>query len=260
MYSYRSIYFDDEPRLDRAIDIFPATREAGPVGLFFVHGGGWFAGTRGVYHPMMRAFAAEGIECASVAYRLTPGSLGHQIEDVREGLRIYLADRAERQLPQRVVMAGCSAGAHLALMAVLAQNGESLWKNVPGLAVQAPALSFVPWEEIFPPIWSTMQRVIGIPYEENPTLYEQASPIRLIRTGMPPVLILHAEHEHMFPLEIAEEFQRVALGKGVQVAIKHYRRAEHGFFYALDRKVQREAFADILAFVRQFSAVRPIGR
>lgn len=201
----------------------------------------------------MRAFTKEGIECASVAYRLTPGSLSQQIDDVREGLRIYLEDRAARQLPPQVVMAGCSAGAHLALMAVLGQGGESLWENVRGVSVQSPALTFVPWEDIFPQIWSTMQRVIGTSYEENPALYEKASPIRLIRKGMPPVLILHAENEHMFPLEIAEQFQRTALAAGVDVTIKHYRRAEHGFFYALDRKVQNEAFADILTFVRQCS-------
>ncbi len=254
MFSYRSIYFDDSPQADRALDIFPATGAAGPAGLFFVHGGGWFAGTRGVYHPIMRAFAKEGVECASVAYRLTPGSLGRQIDDVREGLRIYLEDRASRQLPPQVVMAGCSAGAHLALMAVLDEGGESLWENVLGLSMQAPALSFVPWDEIFPPIWSTMQKVIGTSYEENPKLYERASPIRLIRKGMPPVLILHAEREHMFPLEIAGEFQRIASGEGIEVTIKQYRSAEHGFFYALDRKVQREAFADILAFVRRFSS------
>jgi len=254
MYRYRSIYFDDPPQPDRALDIFPTARKAGPVGLFFVHGGGWFAGTRGVYHPIMRAFAHEGIECASVAYRLSPGSLWQQIDDVREGLRIYLEDRTARQLPPHVVMAGCSAGAHLALMAVLGEGGEPLWESVPGVSVQAPALSFVPWDEIFPQIWSTMQRVIGTSYEENPSLYERASPIRLVRKGMPPVLILHAEHEHMFPLEIAEQFQRTALAEGVEVMIKHYRHAEHGFFYALDRKSQKQAFADILAFVRSCSS------
>lgn len=250
MYRYHSIYFDDPPKADRALDIFLTDAMPDPVGLFFVHGGGWLAGTRGIYHQIMRAFTKEGVECASTAYRLAPGSLFQQIEDVREGLRIYLQDRAARQLPPQVVIAGCSAGAHLALMAVLEPGNEDLWENVLGLCVQAPALTFVPWQEIFPQIWGTMQRVVGKTYEESPALYQRASPIHHVRAGMPPVLILHAEHEHMFPLEIAQDFQAAAGLAGSTVEIKHYRRAEHGFFYSLERAAQRQAFSDILSFVR----------
>lgn len=53
MYSFRSIYFDDPPVPDRALDIFPVENPAQGPGLFFVHGGGWGAGTRGVYREAL---------------------------------------------------------------------------------------------------------------------------------------------------------------------------------------------------------------
>lgn len=233
------------------MDIFPLDGEDGGIGLFFVHGGGWKAGTRGVYHSIMREFARNGVECASTEYRLGPGELFAQISDVREGLRIFLADRAARSLSPKVVLTGCSAGAHLALMAALEPGGRAEFQeNIVGVSIQAPALSFEPWEDIFPPIWQAMQEVVGSPYEDAPDLYQRASPMRCLHRDMPPVLILHAEYEHMFPLEMAQEFQRQAKGLGRNVEIKHYPRTEHGFFYSLDRWQQKQAFHDILAFIQ----------
>lgn len=252
MYSFRSIYFDDPPVPDRAIDIFPLDHPPPEPGLFFVHGGGWSGGTRSVYHQIMRAFGMQGIECASTAYRLSPGSLFSQIEDVREGLTIYLDDRERRGLCRRTVIAGCSAGAHLALMAALGptpRNDPS--EAIAGISVQAPALTFEPWEDMFPQIWQSMQKAVGRPHSEAPELYRKVSPIRHLTEGMPPILILHAENEHMFPLDKALKFQEAAERVGGEVEIKQYPRTEHGFFYSLDRWQQKQAFEDILAFIRK---------
>jgi len=252
MFAYRSIYFDDPPEQDLALDIFEADGTCAGVGIFFVHGGGWGAGTRGVYHQMMRAFGREGIESASVAYRLTPGSLFFQIDDVRTGLRIYLDDRASRGLSRRVVLHGCSAGAHLALMAALdSHTPDDLRAGIVGISVQAPALTFEPWTDILPSIWSAMQKAVGRPFAEAPELYAQASPIRHLHKNMPPVLILHSENEHMFPLRIARQFQEDASRINASVEIKIYPNVEHGFLYGMDRWQQQKAYEDILAFLRK---------
>ena len=95
-----------------------------------------------------------------------------------------------------------------------------------------------------------MQEAVGPRYEKAPNLYRLASPMRCLHRDMPPVLILHAEYEHMFPLEIALEFQCRAKGLGRNVEIKHYARTEHGFFYSLDRWQQKQAFNDLLTFIQ----------
>lgn len=253
MFSYRSLYFDDPPLAGRALDIFPPDGRDSGTAVFCVHGGGWSSGSRAARHGIMREFGRYGIECASTDYRLAPGELFHQIEDVREGLRIFLRDRRERGLNPRVVMQGGSAGGHLALMVALSageEGGEDVRSSISGVAVQAPALTFEPWPDIFPPIWSSMQKAMGHAFTENPHPFEKASPMRHLHAGMPPILILHAEHEHMFPLDIALEFQRKARQLGGSVDIRQYERVEHGFFYSLERRQQKQAFQDILDFLR----------
>ena len=60
---------------------------------------------------------------------------------------------------------------------------------------------------------------------------------------------MEAENEHMFPSAMTREIVRRHNEMNIPSEWKVYRDAEHGFFYNLDRAVQREAFEDILRFV-----------
>ncbi len=245
MITFRSIYFDASPREGRILDIFEAAPHTRPhVSLFFVHGGGWKAGTRAVFHQIALAYSSLGFDCASTDYRLGGVTIEDQVSDVRQGLSLFVEDLRQRNRPTDIVLLGSSAGAHLALLSALQPDPPCA---VAGLCVQAAPFTFEPWTDIFPAIWADMQTIVGESYPSP--LYREASPIHYVQPGMPPVFALHSQNEHMFPLSLTEQFIDKAKACGARAEYKIYEATEHGFFYALDRRQQKEAFDDILTFI-----------
>lgn len=251
MIPFRSIYLDDSAVPGRILDIFEPTASSRDVALFFVHGGGWQAGSRTGYHPIALAYRALGFECASTDYRMNGTKVFDQITDVQESLQVFAHDLIARGRRPDIAVIGESAGAHIAALAVLTTPAQAPAYRVTAVCLQATPFTFKPWPDIFPAIWADMQRAIGTPYEADPALYHQASPIAHLRPGLPPIFALHAADEHMFPLDLTEQFATQARELGNTVEIKTYPRVEHGFFYNLDRWQQREAFDDILSFVER---------
>ncbi|MDD2707393.1 MAG: alpha/beta hydrolase [Verrucomicrobiae bacterium] len=262
-FKYHSFYFEKNIIEGRAIDIFEPEKASSDIGIFFVHGGGWRGGTRSGLHKLMRSFNAEGFICATTDYRLSPkNTLFDQITDIRHGYGIFLDFLRAKQRPEKTFVIGVSAGAHLAALLTAALPGEcgeqldfgecksGRWAVPIGAALQATPVTFEPWEDIFPHIWSSMQDIVGSPYEEAPELYQRVSPIRYVNRKTPSIFFLEAANEHMFPLEKTLEFINKMTSMGRRAEYKVYKNVEHGFFYDTCRRQQREAFADILAFIR----------
>jgi acetyl esterase/lipase len=263
-FSYESVYFDNPIQPGRAMDIFMPEKITRDVSLFFIHGGGWVAGSRDNYHKIMRGFNAEGYICTSVDYRLCNDSIHllDQLGDLRHAYDIFISRLKNLNRPLKILTHGTSAGAHLCAlisMAAPGQCGEKLeyngrklnneWIRPIGTTLQATPVLFEPWEDIFPAIWTCMEKVIGIPYSENPELYRKAAPINYVNANTCPVFHLHAEDEHMFPLRYILEFKEKMEKIGRRCECRVYTNAEHGFFYDLTRRQQNEAFADILNFI-----------
>ena len=133
-----------------AYDFFPATGDiSSPAPLLvWVHGGAWRFGTNqalrdtilrtpGGEQPntqalMRAAFQQAGWAVASINYRyshqaLFPGAL----HDVKEAVRFFRANAHEFGIdPQRIAVAGGSAGGHLSMM--VAHTGDSAADDVSG--------------------------------------------------------------------------------------------------------------------------------
>jgi acetyl esterase/lipase len=261
-FEYKSIYFDEPIVTDRAVDIFVPGKITREVALFFVHGGGWQAGSRAGYHKILRAFNAEGYVCATTDYRLSGVTISQQVADVRRGYEVFLSELEALGRPKKVAVYGGSAGAHLAALLALSLPGEcgepkseeglsglsGKWIRPIGAALQATPVRFDPWEDIFPHIWRDMQKAAGDTYENNPGLFRKLAPINHISAESPPMFFLEAENEHMFPHEYILDFLDLLRAAGGSGKSKIYTKAEHGFFYDLTRRQQKEAFADLLEF------------
>ncbi len=109
------------------VDVFvPATEgraDAGarqPVIIFF-HGGGWAKGSRDTYGFAGRAFASQGFVTVIAGYRLVPeGRYPVFMEDAAAAVRWTRANiAAQGGDPDNIVLAGHSAGAHIALLLAL---------------------------------------------------------------------------------------------------------------------------------------------
>ena len=263
MFSYTGYYLDDEVVPNRAFDLFMPEKVTQKTALFFIHGGGWGAGTRSEYHPIMRAYCERGFVCGSADYRLLapgrPGKLSSvdQLGDVREAFDGFVSVLKKHRIPPRIAVFGTSAGAHLAsllLCALPGECGEKCTLKHPevrpacGLLQSLPA-TFEPWPEAYPAMWGMMERAAGGVYEEEPEKFRNVSLTRFIRPDNPPLFLMQSGFEGLFPNYLNSPLLRKHEKWGIPSRVKTYKCAEHGFFYSLARPVQREAFEDIIDFV-----------
>ena len=265
-FEFKSYYFDDPIVPGRAVDVMLPRSVSRDIALFFVHGGGWTGGSRANYHAIMRAFNRKGFVCASTDYRLcVPGgstTILDQITDIRHGYCLFADFLMNSGRPVKIIVNGSSAGAHLAALLALASPGKcgeaikfkgmDIVEWIPPVAavLQATPVFFEPWPDIFPRGWTAMQTAMGVPYKGNAKLYRKVAPYNYISKSSCPVFFMEAECEHMFPLKFIVQFIKKMRSIGRRAEYKSYSNAEHGFFYDVTRRQQKEAFADILQFIQ----------
>lgn len=95
--------------------------------IVYLHGGGWVLGTLDVFDATVREIAAAGsLVAVSVDYRLAPEHpFPAAVEDAIAVTRAVLAGQVRGVDPQRVAVAGDSAGGNLAAVVAQQLRGES---------------------------------------------------------------------------------------------------------------------------------------
>lgn len=158
--------------------------------LFFVHGGAWKTGNKGMYVPLGQTFAKLGFGTVVINYRLSPRAKHpDHIEDVAAAFAWTVAHvgryggRADR-----IVVSGHSAGGHL--VSLLATDEQYL-KAVGRSAADIRGVVAVSGVYEIQPKVSLFQTVFG----KDETVCRMASPLTHVKGGLPPFLIAHADTE-----------------------------------------------------------------
>ena len=112
-------------------DLWTPPPGVAPTGLavIYIHGGGWRVGDKDLgTRSFFRRLAAQGHAVLDIAYSLWPeGDIPAMIAEVKEAVLWLKANGSRYSLdPERVVLMGGSAGAHLALLAAFAAEHPSL--------------------------------------------------------------------------------------------------------------------------------------
>jgi acetyl esterase/lipase len=159
--------------------------------LVFFHGGGFRGGSKSrEAKPLLYRLAASGWLCASADYRLAPqasyadalGDAGRAVAWVRRHAEEYGAD------PERVFIAGGSAGAHLAAVLALAGPDAAAGPRA------APSVRGV----------VTLFGYYG-PIRGRDGL---VSPLDLVGPQAPPFLVVHGDNDSLIPVGTARDFAR----------------------------------------------------
>ena len=216
----RDIAFGEAGRRN-FLDIYrPAAEvENAPV-LLQVHGGAWILGKKeeqGV--PLMQHLAAKGWICVAINYRLSPrDSWPAQAVDVkkaihwiRENIAAYGGD------PDYIAITGGSAGGHLTALTALTPNtpewqpgfedaDTSVQLAVPHYGVydfagSTGTKSSTQMRDLFLAKW-----VMKTTWEEDPQVYEDASPILRISPDAPDFFVIHGAHDTLVPVDQARQF------------------------------------------------------
>lgn len=114
----RDVFYTDAKDKLQSLDVHaPAQGEKHPV-IVWIHGGGWKAGDKGSLQKKPKALVEMGFVLVSLNYRFMPAvTVKDMMGDLAKGMRWVREHVAEhRGDPERIVVMGHSAGAHLAAL------------------------------------------------------------------------------------------------------------------------------------------------
>jgi acetyl esterase/lipase len=130
---HQDVVFATMPGTGRKLlcDVWQPPAEVPPSGLavVYLHGGAWCALDKDfATRPLFRHLAAQGHVIVDVAYRVFPETdLPGMVADTKRALVWVKHHAADLQVrPDRIVVAGGSAGGHLALLAAYAPDDPTL--------------------------------------------------------------------------------------------------------------------------------------
>jgi acetyl esterase/lipase len=223
--AYRGLYEGEDPSQGKnKLDLYiPRGRKDFPV-IFFVHGGAWLHGNKnqfGMYSALALCWARQGVGTVSINYRLSPG-IKHP-EHVRDVARAFAW--VHHNIPgyggraDQIFVCGHSAGGHLiALLATdekyLQAEGLGL-KDIRGVIpisgvyrihdIQINA-GLSPPRGARPSNGPNRTAPFSSVFGSDPRVRRDASPLVHLQPGLPPFLVLYADHDMMTLPEMAREF------------------------------------------------------
>ncbi|WP_343728286.1 alpha/beta hydrolase [Duganella sp.] len=172
------------------LDAYLPAGERLPV-VVLVHGGGWKSGYRSEFVPMALRLAQQGFAAVTVSYRLSgEARYPAAVQDVQAAVRWVRDHAAALHIdPERVALAGGSAGGQIAALAGVTGEGVKAVINIDGLSDFTSELA-LKYEDDPDKNPSAAGAWFGGRYAEKTALWREASPIRYVRPGMPAMLFI----------------------------------------------------------------------
>lgn len=262
----RDVAFSDAGRrghLDiyRPADRAPHLGGAGAPVLLQVHGGGWTIGRKDQQGlPLMLHLASKGWVCVAINYRLAPrDAFPAQIVDVKKGIAWVKQHIAEYGGdPDYVVITGGSAGGHLTALAALTPGDPAYQPGFEDADTSVQAA--IPHYGVYDFAGSTglrsaelmrdrflAPRILQTRYDDDPDVFEAASPLLRITPDAPDFFVLHGAHDTLVNVEQARLFvERLRQVGKASVVYAELPGAQHAF--------------DVFPSIRSAHVVRAIDR
>jgi acetyl esterase/lipase len=206
----RDVVYDARFGEDTSLDVYLPDEggEARRPTVLFIHGGSWTSGSKAHGQGLGRRLARSGYVAISINYRLVPrGLFPRNIKDCNCALAFVRAHAEEYRVdPDRIVVAGYSAGAHLAsLVGVASEHPElapdpecaaDIGGHPEGLRLlRRPAAVIAgsgpqDMHDFHENVGDGIEDVLGGPPSGIPHVYDLASPTFHVKAGSPPYLIV----------------------------------------------------------------------
>ena len=216
----RNIVFHRAGGVSLRLDVYRPRVRTGPCPVVLhVHGGAWMVGSKDDQgKPLAYRLAAHGWVVVSANYRLSPRfSWPDHIVDVKAAIRWIKEHVAEYGGdPEFIAITGGSAGGHLSSLAALTPNDPEYQPGFEGADTTVQAC--VPFYGVYDftdrkGIWKRSllrpmleRRIVKRAYEEDPGLFERASPMSRVNAGAPPFFVIHGTRDSLVPVDEARSF------------------------------------------------------
>lgn len=244
---------------------------AGPrPAVVVVHGGAWTGGDPSQAAGNALHFARRGIATVSISYRLAPTHrFPAALDDVRRGLRHVRAHADALDVdPERIVLLGLSAGAHLAMLAHLTRTLPQLAPDLPRelrdvsedvLGVMA---HYGPYDlarrkpvDGWDPVGEFLGARVG-----DPEWVRLASPVQHAGGAGGPVLLVHGTADVVVSYRESERMHRALVDAGRESELLLLDGAPHAFQADWRSEANRRANAAMDAFLDRVFASESAAR
>lgn len=219
--------------------------------IVLVHGGGWSAGSKEVYHRDALRFAQQGYACFCVGYRLVrpdTNKFPAQLDDVQLAVRWVRAHAADYNVaPTHVGAIGASAGGHLVSLLGTCDTRDP----------KAPLADFSSRPQcivdVFGPtdftadfptsgpysfdVQKLVNDLLGKPVSQAGALLKEASPLYHVDQKTVPFLIVHGTLDVLVPLDQSYRMRDALKKAGRHVEYLEVPGGGHGFTPQQDEKV-----------------------
>lgn len=218
--------------------------------IVFIHGGGWYQGSRQAYRGQIMEAAKRGYVATTISYRLMKFDeekketttakpiFPAQIHDAKASIRWMRANAKKYHVdPDRIGVTGGSAGGHLSLLVGLT-DAQSDLEGDGGNPDQSSRVQAV--VNVFGPTdmaachgtsvvaWIFRLFMGGTPDETDET-YKAASPITYVSKDDPPVLTLHGDRDTLVPIAQATTLDEKMKAAGASHTLMIFQGQGHGF-------------------------------
>lgn len=223
------------------LDVFQPAKMGNHTAIIIIHGGGWRSGNRTQHYPLAQHLANLGYTCFTPEYRLSTEALfPAAVYDIKAAIRWVRANAAKYNFDTgKIAIAGFSAGGELA--AFMGTTGNMplfegvLSRNIVSSQVNAVVdidgtLSFVHPEsgegdDSKRPSAGTYW--FGYRKNENPSLWELASPLSFVGPQTPPFLFLNSAVARMHAGR--EDFIRIQNRHNIYSEVHTFEGTPHSF-------------------------------
>ncbi len=254
---HRNRPFRDTPSRTLELDIWESgdADSDGRPAVLLLHGGAWREGTKGQFARYALDLASDGYVTVEPTYRLAgEETFPAQVTDVVAAVRWLRANAGSWGVdPDRIALAGHSAGAHLAVLAALTPGR---WVDVettdpPGVQTVGASVAAVvgvsgvyEFRDQGDP--EDFVAFLGGTEAECPDRYRAAAPVAHVRPDAPPTLLLHGDDDDVVPPRSSELLASALDDAGASVEYESYPGADHVFLHSSAH------YADTLSRVREF--------
>ena len=223
----KDVVIADVGGLGLPMDIFRPTGKANGLGIIDVASGAWFSNRAKINDHRMAQFYSIFCSKGYTVFAVRPGSVSHftgleMVANVKTAIRYVKQHASDYDIdPERLGLAGASAGAHLAALATVmvepAKPGsidpaKLHSTRVGAVGIFFPPTNFLEWGEEGLPDFERIGALLfagGVGgHSEDEVLAEarKVSPALNVNGNTPPFIIWHGDADPLVPLQQSEFF------------------------------------------------------
>jgi acetyl esterase/lipase len=221
--------------------------------IILVHGGSWDSGDKSDFDSAVIYIMPQLADYAifNINYRLADAgkdTYPTAVEDIGDAINFIGTKTADYNVgTQKLIMAGASAGAHLAMLQAYGHDSTGNVKAVVDLFGPTD-LYWMYFDHPFPQIAQPiLTNFMGTDAVKDSALYAQASPINYVSASSPPTIIFQGTDDEVVPIEQSATLQAKLQSYNVINSLVVYQGEGHGW----DDANLIDTYNKIIAFLKQ---------